>query len=543
MSQTAAAKPATIPAILRAAAARTPDAEAVVDGDIRLTYAQLSAEVDRFARAAIAAGLRAGDRAGLWAPNSAAWVVAALGIQTAGGILVPINTRFKGDEARYALGKVRAGLLVVADGFLGADHLAMLRGDKAAAPTSGRPVPALPHLHTLVTVDPTGDGTALGWDDFLAGGDAVPQDEVDRRVAALRGDDVADILFTSGTTGYPKGAMVTHESNALVNRAWGDITGLLPGDRYLLVNPFFHSFGYRAGVLACLIRGATIVPMAVFDPEAVLEVVERERITVFPGAPTVYTTLLNHPKFADHDLSSVRLAVTGAAVVPEVLVERMRSELGFRTVITAYGLTESCGTATVCPPDTDLHRLTTSCGQAIPGTEVAIVEPGGNSPLPAGQTGEVVIRGYNVMLGYFEDPEATAQAIDPDGWLHTGDVGWMDEEGFLRITDRIKDVFMVGGFNVYPAEVERLIVAHPSVADVAVVGVPDERMGEVGHAYVLPRTGSSPTEAELIEYCRGVMANFKVPRRITVVDQLPRNPAGKVQKFRLRADAGTSSPR
>jgi acyl-CoA synthetase (AMP-forming)/AMP-acid ligase II len=537
MSDSAAANPATIPAILRAAAAAAPATDAVVDGDVRWSYAELSAEVDRFARAAIAAGLQPGDRAGLWAPNSAQWVIAALGIQAAGGILVPINTRFKGDEARYALGKVRAAMLVVADGFLGVEYLDMLRDGDVAGTTAERPVPALPHLCTVVTIEPTEDPAALGWDDFLARAESVAQAEVDRRVAALTPDDVADILFTSGTTGYPKGAMVTHGSNARVNRAWGDMTGLLPGDRYLLVNPFFHSFGYRAGILACLIRGATIVPMAVFDAEAVLEVVERERITVFPGAPTVYTTLLNHPAFAEHDLSSVRLAVTGAAVVPEVLVERMRSELGFRDVITAYGLTESCGTATVCPPDTDLQRLTTSCGQAIPGTEVAIVDPGSNTLLPAGQTGEVVIRGYNVMLGYFEDPQATAQAIDSDGWLHTGDVGWMDDEGFLRITDRIKDVFMVGGFNVYPAEVERLIVAHPSVADVAVIGVPDERMGEVGHAYVLARTGTQPTEAELLEYCRGAMANFKVPRRITIVDQLPRNPAGKVQKFRLRADA------
>jgi acyl-CoA synthetase (AMP-forming)/AMP-acid ligase II len=534
-----AAYPATIPAVLRAAAAATPTVDAVVDGATRLDYAELSAEVDRFARAVVAAGLQPGDRAALWAPNSARWVVAALGIQAAGGILVPVNTRFKGEEARFALEKVRAVLLVVADRFLDTPYLEMLRGDDTAAPTEQQPVPALPHLRTVVTVAPTADPVALSWEDFLAGGGPAQQAEVDRRVAALSADDVVDILFTSGTTGYPKGAMTTHGSRVRVYQAWGDMAGLRQGDRYLLVNPFFHSFGYGAGILACLIHRATIVPLAVFDAEAVLEVVERERITVFPGAPTVYTTLLNHPAFADHDLSSVRLAVTGAAVVPEVLVQRMRSELGFRDVLTAYGLTESAGTATVCPPDTDLERLTTSCGVAIPGTEVAVMDPETGALLAPRETGEVVVRGYNVMLGYFEDPVATAEAIDPDGWLHTGDVGWLDEEGFLRITDRIKDVFLVGGFNVYPAEVERLLVAHPSVADVAVVGVPDDRLGEVGHAFVLPRTGTHPTEGELVAYCREVMANFKVPRRITIVDQLPRNPAGKVQKFRLRADAGS----
>ncbi|MGY1814499.1 FadD3 family acyl-CoA ligase [Blastococcus sp. SYSU D00820] len=536
MADPASEQAGTIPARLRAAAEDVPAADAVVDGDVRLSWARLWEEVVRFARAAVAAGLQPGDRAGVWAPNSARWVVAALGIQAAGGVLVPVNTRFKGEEARYALDKVRAVLLVVDQGFLGADHLGMLRGEDPTPPSAECPVPALGHLRTVVTVGEGSDPAARGWDGFLAGAERVPESEVLARIERLRPDDVADILFTSGTTGYPKGAMVTHASNLRVDEAWADMTGLLPGDRYLLVNPFFHSFGYRAGLLACVIRRATMVPQAVFDAETSLRLIEQERITVFPGAPTVYTTLLDHPALADHDISSVRLAVTGATIVPEALLTRMREVLGFRDIITAYGLTESCGTVTVCPPDTDLHRLSTSCGKAIPGTEVAIVGADGRQ-LPPRESGEIVVRGYNVMLGYFEDPEATAAAIDPDGWLHTGDVGWLDEEGFLRVTDRMKDVFMVGGFNVYPAEVERLLTGHPSVAEVAVVGVPDERMGEVGHAYVLPRPGTAPTEAELLEYCRSTMANFKVPRRITVVDQLPRTSSGKVQKFRLGAGA------
>jgi acyl-CoA synthetase (AMP-forming)/AMP-acid ligase II len=336
--------------------------------------------------------------------------------------------------------------------------------------------------------------------------------------------------------------MVSHAGNVRVNTAWSDMVGLRPGDRYLLVNPFFHSFGYRAGLLACLIRRATIVPLAVFDPEAALRLIEQERITVFPGAPTVYTTLLEHPRRSEYDLSSVRLAVTGATVVPVPLLERMRTELGFTDVITAYGLTESCGTATVCPPDTDPHRLSTSCGKAVPGTEVAIVDPEGR-PLPAGEHGEIVIRGYNVMAGYFEDPAATAAAIDADGWLHTGDIGWMDADGFLRVTDRIKDMYVVGGFNVYPAEVERMLARHPAVAEAAVVGVPDERMGEVGHAFVRLRPGATVTVDQLTVFCREEMANFKVPRRITFVDELPRTPSGKVQKFRLRASEESSGPK
>src|SRR5690606_17182843 len=280
----------------------------------------------------------------------------------------------------------------------------------------------------------------------------------------------------------------------------------------------------------------TMVPMPVFDVDQALALIERERITVFPGAPTVYTSLLDSPRLREHDLSSVRLAVTGATIVPVPLLERMRRDLGFETVITAYGLTESCGTATVCPPDTDEHRISTSCGKAIPGTEVAIMDSQGRL-LPPGESGEVVIRGYNVMLGYFEDPEATAEAIDADGWLHTGDVGWLDKEGYLRVTDRLKDMFVVGGFNVYPAEVERLIAEHPAVADVAVIGVPDERMGEVGHAFVQPKRGSAIDPEELIAFCREKMANYKVPRRVSIVDEFPRTPSGKIQKFRLRAMA------
>ncbi|TYC20137.1 AMP-binding protein [Micromonospora sp. MP36] len=526
----------TIPACLRAAAADAASVEAVVDGDVRLTYAQLDAEATRFARAAAAHGLQPGDRAVVWAPNSSRWIIAALGILAAGGILVPVNTRFKGEEARYAIGRVRADLLIVDDDFLGNNYLAAVRGDDPRPPADGLPVPALPHLRTVVTMAATDDAVAVSFDDFLASAEATPAAEIDRRIAELRADDVADILFTSGTTGYPKGAMVTHGSNLRVDEAWSDMVGLRREDRYLLVNPFFHSFGYRAGLLACLIRRATMVPMAVFDVEHALDLIQRERITVFPGAPTVYTSILESPRFGEYDLSSVRLAVTGATVVPVPLLERMRRDLGFETVITAYGLTECCGTATVCPPDTDQHRLSTSCGKAIPGTEVAVMDPLGRLLAP-GESGEVVVRGYNVMIGYFEDPTATAEAIDRDGWLHTGDVGWLDEDGYLRVTDRIKDMFVVGGFNVYPAEVERLIAEHPAVADVAVVGMPDARMGEVGHAYVLPKRGSTLTPAELIAFCRNKMANYKVPRRVSIVDEFPRTPSGKIQKFRLAAPA------
>lgn len=530
----------TIPVLLRQAAQDAAEVEALVDGAVRMTFAELDAAVTRFARAAVAHGLEPGDRVVVWAPNSADWVISALGVLAAGGVLCPVNTRFRGEEARHAIAKVRATMVILDDTFLDANYLATLRGD-GPPPAAGHPVPSLPSVRTVVDLsaaagrEQAGDGV-LSLADFTAPADRIDPGVIDGRIAAIDPEGVADILFTSGTTGYPKGAMVSHASNLRVDLQWARLVGLRHGDRYLMVNPFFHSFGYRAGILACLLMRATIIPVAVFDVETVLRLIEQERVTVFPGAPTIYTTLLEHPDFGAYDTSSVRLAVTGATVVPVPLLHRMREELGFRDVITAYGLTETCGTATVCPPDADLERISTSCGRAIPGTELRIAGADGRT-LPAREAGEVLVRGYNVMLGYFEDPVATAEVIDEDGWLHTGDVGWVDEDGYLRITDRIKDVYMNGGFNVYPAEVERVLREHPAVFDVAVVGVPDARMGEVGRAFVQTVTDWSGDESVLVDelgqWCRDRLANFKRPRSFSILPALPRTPSGKIQKFKL----------
>jgi len=344
------------------------------------------------------------------------------------------------------------------------------------------------------------------------------------------------MFFTSGTTGRPKGVMTTHGQNIRVYTAWADGVGLRPGDRYLVINPMFHTFGYKAGLLACLIRGATIISQPVFDAAEAIRLIGREQVTVLPGPPTLYASLLDHPARAGQDLSSLRLAVTGAAVVPVTLVERMRAEL-FREVVIAYGLTESCGTVTVGDPHADPRTACRTVGRAIEGTEVIIGGPGG-APVPPGSSGEVLVRGYHVMRGYFEDQEATAAALDPAGWLHTGDIGTLDADGNLRITDRLKDMFVVGGFNAYPAEIEQVIARHEKVAEAAVVGVADARLGEVGRAFIVPRPGATVTEAEIITFCRQRLANFKVPRSVKVVAALPRNASGKVVKSELRHRAG-----
>ena len=522
---------ATVPQALRAAADLHGQREALVDGPLRMTFVELRQGALDFAAAVVAHGIQPGERVAVWAPNSARWIVAALGLLHAGAVLVPVNTRFKGPEASYVLERSGARLLVVDQGFLGIDYLGLLGG--ASSSRDGAVLPALPQLRAVVQAGSATAPGCLPWDDFLATAARADVTEVARRCESLGGDDVCDIMFTSGTTGRPKGAMTTHRQNVVVNSGWASAVGLTAGDRYLAVNPFFNSFGFKAGVLACVITGATILPQPVFDVDRTMQLVEDERVTVLPGPPTLYATILDHPSRAAYDLSSARLAVTGAAVVPVALVERMREELTFRTIVTAYGLTETCGTATVNPVDADPVTIATTVGIALPGTQVAIMDPSGRL-VGDDEPGEVVVRGYNVMLGYLDDPVATAEAIDPEGWLHTGDVGMLDGNGYLRITDRLKDMFVVGGFNVYPAEVEQLLMRHPAVSEVAVIGVPDERLGERGCAYVVPRHGASPDPRELVEHCRANLANYKVPAQVVVVGALPRNASGKVLKRELR---------
>ncbi len=514
----------TIPQLVREAAARHGERTFLEDGAVRVTFAAFADAVERAARAFVAAGIAPGDRVAIWAPNRWEWVVAAAGAQTAGGVLVPLNTRLKGREAGIILRRSRARWLVTLGGeFLGMRTVEALRDED------------LPHLERILVLREA-EPEAQEWDDFVGAGAAVSDDELRERTEAVGPDDLSDLLFTSGTTGEPKGVMTAHGQNLRAFAVWSDVVGLRAGDRYLVVNPFFHAFGYKAGWLSCLMRGATVLPHAVFDVPAVLARIGSERISVLPGPPTLYQSILAHPDRARYDLSNLRLAVTGAAAIPVELIRRMRDELGFETVITGYGLTEACGIVSMCRFDDDPETIATTSGRAIPGIEVRCVDAEGVE-VPRGTPGEVWVRGYNVMRGYFEDPTATAETVDADGWLHTGDVAVMDERGYLRITDRIKDMFIVGGFNCYPAEIENLLFGSGWFAAVAVVGIPDDRLGEVGMATVVPAPGQSFTADDVIRWCRANMANYKVPRRVDIVDALPVNAAGKVMKFRLRERA------
>ncbi|WP_344014643.1 FadD3 family acyl-CoA ligase [Streptomyces thermospinosisporus] len=522
----------TIPEAVRAAASRYPDTEAVVDGRTRVTFAELAARVDRSAAACLANGVRAGDRVAIWAPNTLDWIVAALGAVSAGAVLVPLNTRFKGAEAADVLRRSGARLLFVTGTFLGTSYVAALR--RALAEPDGGGLPSLTRVVVLADDAPAG---FLTWKDFLATGEAVGERELRARAAQLDGHSPSDLMYTSGTTGRPKGAVSTHGQSLRAFTVWAGLAGLRHGDRYLIVNPFFHTFGYKAGVLACLLQGATMIPQPVFDPTATLAHLAAERVTVLPGPPALLESLLGHPERTSYDLTSLRLTVTGAAVIPDGLVQRLRRDLGVETVLTAYGLSEATGIVTMCRRDDPDEVIAGTSGRAIPGTHVRIVSPGGD-PVGTGVKGEIQVRGFNVMRGYYGDDQATREALTPDGWLRTGDVGALDPSGNLRITDRLKDMYIVGGFNAYPAEIERLLCHHPDVTEAAVIGVPDPRLGEVGHAYVVRRPGAPLTPDALITWSRRHMANYKVPRRVTFVPELPGNASGKVLKHQLRERGG-----
>ncbi|MBZ4018369.1 FadD3 family acyl-CoA ligase [Streptomyces purpurogeneiscleroticus] len=526
--------PVTVAQLADFAAAAFGEAEALADGEVRWSFARLRDEVHAAARAAVAHGVAPGDRVAVWAPNSREWIAAALGVVSVGAVLVPVNTRYTAAEAADIVRRSGARLLFTERGFLGKDYVAMLHDSGADLGRLSGTVVLRDRVRDLAASPAYG---AVSWEDYLAAGAAVPDAERVARTAAVRPDDLSDILYTSGTTGRPKGVMITHGQTIRVFENWSRAVTLRPGDRYLLVNPFFHTMGYKAGVLGCLLRGVTMLPEPVFDTGLMLRRMAEERVSVLLGPPTVFHGLIRHPERERHDLSALRLAGTGAAMIPTALIEEIRRELGATDVFTAYGLSESTGVVSICPADADAATVARTVGVALPGTELRVVGPDGRV-LPPGRPGEVVTRGYHVMAGYLDDPEATARAIDADGWLHTGDVGVLDEHGFLSLTDRLKDMYVVGGFNAYPAEVEHVLGAHPGIAEVAVVGAPDERLGEVGVAFVVPGPGQEPpTPDGLTAWARERLANFKVPRRFHLVPELPRNASGKVLKTELRRAA------
>ncbi|HWC38039.1 MAG TPA: FadD3 family acyl-CoA ligase [Acidimicrobiales bacterium] len=520
----------TIPAMTVAVADRFGDRPAIIDGDTRLSYAELFEQSRAFGAALVASGIQPGDRASIWAFNSVEWVIAALGAWQAGAVLVPVNTRFKGVEAADILARSRARALITVTDFLGADYVAMLR----AAGSD------LPDLQTIVVSRGKAPEGTESWVGFLARATSESRPELDRRRADVAPDDPSDILFTSGTTGLPKGVVSTHSRTLVVATDWAAMTGLRPGDRYLQVNPYFHMFGLKAGILTSVAAGATMLPEPVLDVPRALQRVADERVTVFPGTPTLYQSILDHPDRDRHDLSSLRVGTIGAADIPVQLIRRILDELPYSVLISGYGLTEG-GTAAGTAPDDDPETIATTVGRVRPTFELRLVDKNGDD-VPEGSEGEILLRGGSVMREYLDDPEATAEALSPDGWLRTGDVGQLTDGGCLRIVGRVKDMFIVGGFNAYPAEIENALLRLPDVQQAAVIGIPDARLGEVGMAFVVRRPGSTLTTDDVVGWSREQMANYKAPRVVELVDELPVNATGKVVKDELRRRAANLRP-
>lgn len=540
-------QPQTIPALLAHAAEHFASQEAVVDGDTRLTFVELATQVRNVAAGLIARGVKHGDGVAIWAPNNYRWVISALAAASIGAPMIPLNSRYRGIEAHEILRRAKVKALFAAEGFLNTDYPALLAdGATQLGFTDQAPLVAgLPHLESIIGLptqdsDPQHVASAanlelLGWDELTALGTSVDPGEVTRRAAAVGAQDIADIVFTSGTTGRSKGVISAHRQTLGVAHAWAQGAQVGPDDRYLIISPFSHTFGYKVGILVCLATGATIYPMPVFDLDETVRLLRDERITVLPGAPTIHQSILDHPQLPAASEMSWRLAVLGSAMVPARLLERLREEAKVQQVTTAYGLSEAV-VVTMCKLDDSPETISSTCGLPAAGFEIRIVDLQGEQ-VPTGVAGEILVRGRNVMIGYLDDPEATDQAIDIEGWLHTGDMGMFNEHGYLSIVDRIKDMFTVGGFNVYPAEVENTISSLDGVVACAVIGQPDDRMGEVARAYVEVLPESSLSAEEVIAHCKRWLANYKVPRTVEITDRLPRNAMGKILKRELRPDA------
>ncbi len=514
----------TIGANLERTAARFADRPAIVSchQGVRLSYAEFDAEVDRVARALIGAGLEAGERVGIWSPNRVEWALVQYATAKAGIVLVNVNPAYRTNELQYALEQSGCRMLVAAASFKTSDYVAMLdevRGE-------------LPALRRAVFFD------TPSWDEFLAGADAVAVDALRERSSGLDPSDPINIQYTSGTTGFPKGATLSHH-NILNNGFFvGEGCRVTEQDRICVPVPYYHCFGMVMGNLAATSHGACVVlPADAFEPGAVLDSVQAERCTVLYGVPTMFIAELDHPDFDSYDLSSLRTGIMAGSPCPVEVMRKVVDRMHMSEVTICYGMTETSPVSTQTGAEDDLEHRTATVGRVHPHVEIRVADPDTGRTLARGETGEFQTRGYSVMLGYWNDPERTAEAIDRARWMHTGDQAVMADDGYVKIVGRIKDMIIRGGENVYPREIEEFLYGHPAVADVQVVGVPDERYGEEIMAWVICREGAEVDEDELRDYCRGKIAHYKVPRYVASCREFPMTVTGKVQKHKLREQA------
>jgi fatty-acyl-CoA synthase len=505
-------------------AAAHPDADALVSchQDLRWSYAELDERVDRAAAALIAAGLEPGDRLGLWSPNRAEWTLVQYATARVGIIQVSVNPAYRTSELEYALRQSGCRMLVAAPAFKTSDYVAMTEEVR----------PALPELERAIFFD------TPEWDGLLEAGSAVSTDRVRALAAEVAFDDPVNIQYTSGTTGFPKGATLSHH-NVLNNGYFvAEYCGYTPEDRVCLPVPFYHCFGQVMGNLGCTSHGSCmVIPEASFEPEATLQAVQDERCTSLYGVPTMFIAELGLPSFGDYELSSLRTGIMAGSPCPVEVMKQVIDRMHMEDVTIAYGMTETSPVSTQTGADDPLERRVGSVGRVHPHVEVKVVEPGTGRALPRGEPGELCTRGYSVMLGYWNDAERTSEAIDAGRWMHTGDLATMDDEGYLNIVGRIKDMIIRGGENLYPREVEEFLYGHPAIADVQVIGVPDDRYGEELMAWIIVREGETIDEDGVRAFCEGKIARHKVPRYVKLVDGFPMTVTGKVQKFKMRETA------
>jgi fatty-acyl-CoA synthase len=505
-------------------AAEHPEAEALVSCEqgLRWTYAELDERVDRAAAALIAAGLEPGDRLGIWSPNRAEWTLIQYATARAGVILVNINPAYRTSELEYALRQSGCRMLIAARSFKTSDYVAMTEEVR----------PSLEALERAIFFE------TQEWDELLDGGGAVSTDEVRARAAQLAFDDPINIQYTSGTTGFPKGATLSHHN--ILNNGYfvAEACRLSAEDRLCIPVPFYHCFGMVMGNLGCTTHGSTmVIPAPAFDPEATLTAVQEERCTALYGVPTMFIAELGHPRFDEFSLDTLRTGIMAGSPCPVEVMKQVIDRMHMEDVTICYGMTETSPVSTQTGPDDPLDRRVSTVGRVHPHVEVKVVDPGTGRALPPGEPGELCTRGYSVMLGYWEDEERTREAIDAGRWMHTGDMATMDEEGYVNIVGRIKDMIIRGGENVYPREIEEFLYTHPAIADVQVIGVPDERYGEELMAWVIPREAEALDEESVRAFCEGRIARHKVPRYVKIVDAFPMTVTGKVQKYKMRDEA------
>ncbi|GAA0973867.1 3-[(3aS,4S,7aS)-7a-methyl-1,5-dioxo-octahydro-1H-inden-4-yl]propanoyl:CoA ligase [Nocardioides aquaticus] len=504
-----------------------PDAEALVEvaSGRRWTWTELDADVDALARGLIGAGLERGDRVGVWAPNCAEWTIAQYATAKTGVVLVNVNPAYRTHELAYAVNQSGMRLLLAASSFKTSDYRGMVEQVRGECPA----------LERAVFVD-TDD-----WDALLAEGAGVPAGAVAERMATLDARDPINIQYTSGTTGRPKGATLSHR-NILNNGFFTtELIHLGPEDRLCIPVPFYHCFGMVMANLGCTSHGTTmVIPAPGFDPEATLRAIVDERCTGVYGVPTMFIAMQNHPTFAEHDLSSLRTGIMAGSICPVEVMKRCIAEMNMSEVAIAYGMTETSPVSCQTRADDDLDRRTASIGRVHPHLEIKVVDPATGETVGRGTTGELCTRGYSVMLGYWEEPEKTAEAIDADGWMHTGDLAEMRPDGYCNIVGRIKDLVIRGGENVYPREVEDFLYTHPDIEDVQVIGVPDEKYGEELCAWIKMKAGTEPLDTAAVRaFCDGRLAHFKVPRYVMVVEEFPMTVTGKVRKVEMRETTAT----